>query len=123
MKILFKPVDWENCFSSVTTFLGPPLIFLATSLICSGVYLYFNVSRPYNNLNVIADSCLTIFGVFLVIHIFFNYFMAITTNPGTPSVDFECEIKCKKCGVSKPCRAHHCSICRRCILKMDVKFD
>ena len=26
---------------------------------------------------------------------------------------------CKKCQMPKPPRAHHCSICRRCVLKMD----
>ncbi len=26
---------------------------------------------------------------------------------------------CRKCGTFKPQRAHHCSICRRCIVKMD----
>src|SRR5690606_12757407 len=26
---------------------------------------------------------------------------------------------CKKCQARKPDRAHHCSTCRRCILKMD----
>jgi len=26
---------------------------------------------------------------------------------------------CKRCGKTKPDRAHHCSICNRCILKMD----
>ena len=27
---------------------------------------------------------------------------------------------CKKCWASKPERAHHCSICRRCVLKMGM---
>jgi hypothetical protein len=26
---------------------------------------------------------------------------------------------CKKCNIVKPPRAHHCSICRRCVLRMD----
>jgi hypothetical protein len=26
---------------------------------------------------------------------------------------------CKKCAHSRPARAHHCAVCRRCILKMD----
>lgn len=26
---------------------------------------------------------------------------------------------CKKCHVSRPARSHHCSICRRCVLRMD----
>ena len=27
--------------------------------------------------------------------------------------------KCRKCAVYKPPRCHHCSVCQRCILKMD----
>ncbi|WCJ19267.1 DHHC-type zinc finger family protein [Euphorbia peplus] len=27
--------------------------------------------------------------------------------------------QCDKCGMSKPPRAHHCRICRRCVLRMD----
>ena len=26
---------------------------------------------------------------------------------------------CKKCNIVKPPRAHHCSICKRCVLRMD----
>lgn len=30
---------------------------------------------------------------------------------------------CKKCWAAKPERAHHCSICRRCVLKMGVSLS
>jgi hypothetical protein len=29
---------------------------------------------------------------------------------------------CRRCNAFKPKRAHHCSVCRRCIIKMDRKF-
>jgi ribosomal protein L40E len=29
---------------------------------------------------------------------------------------------CRRCNAFKPKRAHHCSICRRCIIKMDRKY-
>jgi hypothetical protein len=29
---------------------------------------------------------------------------------------------CRRCNTYKPKRAHHCSICKRCIIKMDRKF-
>ena len=29
---------------------------------------------------------------------------------------------CRRCKTFKPKRAHHCSVCRRCIIKMDRKF-
>lgn len=30
---------------------------------------------------------------------------------------------CRRCKTFKPKRAHHCSVCRRCIIKMDRKFS
>ena len=29
---------------------------------------------------------------------------------------------CRRCNAFKPKRAHHCSVCKRCIIKMDRKF-
>jgi len=69
-----------------------------------------------------------------------NHFFAMTTNPGavppdaTPLPDPETGITisakdlnptklgrryCRRCTAFKPKRAHHCSICKRCIVKMD----
>ena len=84
MKILFKQFDWEKCFSNATLFLGPPLILLAVFLISTAVYLYFAILRSYNNLPLIIDFVQTAFGIYIVIHIFFHYIMAISTNPGNP---------------------------------------
>ncbi|ROV91464.1 hypothetical protein VSDG_07135 [Cytospora chrysosperma] len=42
------------------------------------------------------------------------------TNASTFTVKSNGEIRfCKKCQARKPDRAHHCSTCRRCVLKMD----
>jgi hypothetical protein len=30
---------------------------------------------------------------------------------------------CRRCKAFKPTRAHHCSVCRRCIIKMDRKYQ
>ncbi|XP_076981761.1 palmitoyltransferase ZDHHC16 isoform X4 [Tamandua tetradactyla] len=48
--------------------------------------------------------------------------VAITTPPGYPPQgrnDIAAVSICKKCIYSKPARTHHCSICNRCVLKMD----
>jgi palmitoyltransferase len=29
---------------------------------------------------------------------------------------------CRRCNAFKPKRAHHCSVCRRCIIKMDREY-
>ncbi|KAF3613689.1 putative protein S-acyltransferase 14 [Capsicum annuum] len=41
-------------------------------------------------------------------------FGASPADPANPRVRF-----CKKCNLLKPPRCHHCSVCGRCILKMD----
>merc|ERR1712054_255551 len=56
--------------------------------------------------------------------------MCMLTDPGAVPLD-QTELsavnaeegitprRCKKCQIPKPPRAHHCSVCKRCILKMD----
>lgn len=68
-------------------------------------------------------------GAFLVFSIIFNYISAVVTDPGKPAAYDEntdtlasggryLGKTCKKCILPKPARTHHCSICRRCVLKM-----
>jgi hypothetical protein len=91
----------------------------------------------------------TVLGGFIYLNIIFNYFMAVTTNPGTPTdyiqltyqhqtaagyatVGFKPSAttsgqdmvlrnysECKKCRFPKPLRAHHCSLCNSCVMRMD----
>ncbi len=59
--------------------------------------------------------------------IWINYYLGVTTPPGAvpkayASENSEGVVKprwCKTCLCFKPPRSHHCSICRRCVLKMD----
>ena len=79
----------------------------------------------------------------------FAHFKAMTTDPGavppdavplepkpdieTPSSNGEAGEQgppqrkgkrlCRRCNAFKPQRAHHCSVCRRCIIKMDRKCN
>jgi hypothetical protein len=80
----------------------------------------------------------------------FAHFKAMTTDPGAvppdavplePKPDIETPTNgesgeqdpmiqpqkkgkrlCRRCNAFKPKRAHHCSVCRRCIIKMDRKY-
>ncbi|KAM8783459.1 palmitoyltransferase ZDHHC16 isoform 2-T2 [Rhynchonycteris naso] len=57
-----------------------------------------------------------------LILIVFHYYQAITTPPGYPPQgrnDIATVSICKKCIYPKPARTHHCSVCNRCVLKMD----
>ncbi|KAI0891567.1 palmitoyltransferase PFA3 [Annulohypoxylon nitens] len=79
-------------------------------------------------------------GVFLYVMLNWCYTTAVFTNPGSttsstgysslptnnPPQATSFTVKsngetrfCKKCQARKPDRAHHCSTCRRCVLKMD----
>jgi len=67
-------------------------------------------------------------GNFILFNIYFNYLLAFLTNPGNPGMNIANNIEegssrnykyCKKCNVPKPPRTHHCSICRKCVSKMD----
>jgi len=59
----------------------------------------------------------TWFGLALWAHL-----ACMLTDPGTVPTEVEAEEgmkQCSKCNAPKPPRAHHCSICKRCIMKMD----
>lgn len=67
----------------------------------------------------------SIFVAFAII----SHFRCMTTNPGAVpldavpvdySVDDPIKLKkCMRCDTFKPKRSHHCSMCGRCIVKMD----
>jgi palmitoyltransferase len=50
---------------------------------------------------------------------------AVLTDPGSvpkdaaPRTLLDTLVRCRRCDAFKPPRAHHCSICKRCITKMD----
>jgi len=51
-----------------------------------------------------------------------SHLACMLTDPGAVPKDTEAQEgmkMCKKCNAPKPERAHHCSTCKRCILKMD----
>jgi hypothetical protein len=83
---------------------------------------------------------IAIFFSWIVLNVLFNYSMAVLRDPGRapPASDTDIEQvihndqhiqlkNCRKCfliflslgGSKKPARAHHCSTCNRCVLKMD----
>nr|CAB3267898.1 probable palmitoyltransferase ZDHHC16 [Phallusia mammillata] len=62
------------------------------------------------------------YGHYLLAMILFNYYKAVTTDPGVPpnySTNIPVTSICKRCIAPKPARTHHCSVCKKCRLKMD----
>lgn len=70
-----------------------------------------------------AAGLLVLFGYYLIVNIAFHYYMAVTTDAGSPPrgplLIRQASGICKKCIAPKPPRTHHCSVCQRCVLKMD----
>ncbi|KAL9128489.1 MAG: hypothetical protein Q9217_002839 [Psora testacea] len=92
-----------------------------------------------------SDPFTTILGILLYTLLNWSYTTAVFTSPGSPldqagnagysslpthepshrdipsfTVKSTGELRfCKKCQARKPDRAHHCSTCKRCVLKMD----
>jgi len=51
-----------------------------------------------------------------------SHLLCMLSDPGAVPLDLEATEgmkQCKKCKAAKPPRAHHCSVCNRCIMKMD----
>lgn len=112
------------------------------TLWCVGLHFvavlpHFVGHRPLESL---AGLCHLAFSVFLAHGGFYNYFKCMYTPPGSPSLseakekqlesllfnrrsaglkDIKHNAWCRKCEKPKPKRAHHCSICKKCILGMD----
>jgi len=69
-----------------------------------------------------ATVCLFCTGNILLANVVFHYYRGCTVGPGEPPEGVfipEAVSICKKCISPKPPRTHHCSVCRKCILKMD----
>lgn len=97
------------------------------------------VIKPWLGYSVLGSCNIFLFnGISLVA--MYSHFAAMTTDPGSvprsalPLADDDQEFDqeanekivgtkfrkyCKRCKSFKPIRAHHCSICSRCIVKMD----
>lgn len=71
----------------------------------------------------------------MVAFLYWNYFLCVYTDPGTPPADWVPEAQssggfevksltgqprwCRHCEKYKPPRTHHCKTCKRCVLRMD----
>lgn len=105
--------------------LGPILLVVGWGLTCFVAFVFF--TTPF--LSVEQDPLLVVcagngLGLWLLFNILFNWVMCFATNPGvTPTPrdnpSEEAMDSCRKCDSFKPARAHHCHVCRRCVLMMD----
>nr|XP_055032498.1 palmitoyltransferase ZDHHC16B [Misgurnus anguillicaudatus] len=118
----FEPIYW--LVDNLTRWFGVVFVFLVISLTSSVVIIVYLCVLPvilstYATHWILWHLC---YGHWNLIMVVFHYYKAITTLPGAPPQernDIPAVTICKKCIIPKPARTHHCSICNRCILKMD----
>lgn len=116
-------------------------VVLVVVLVSSVLVIIYICLMPYH---WERNKPLTVFyflgGHWLLINTIFHYFKAAFTSPGLAPAVFQphayltkfmfCMLGmlqeipevvsiCKKCIQPKAPRAHHCGVCRRCVLKMD----
>ena len=102
------------------------------------VVVYWPIVRDGGEDQRLATGALTAYHV-VVFMLLWSYFACVLTEPGGvperwtphPEDPEEAVIEakksnserrrrfCKKCVAWKPIRTHHCSVCKRCVLKMD----
>jgi palmitoyltransferase ZDHHC2/15/20 len=116
---------------------------------CCGIITYFPLALIYGattwavwvelNISLLPDqrwrTLSALAGVVTYVLLNWSYTAAVFTDPGCPArtnmnvddilttsitVKANGEMRfCNKCQAPKPDRAHHCSTCRRCVMKMD----
>lgn len=119
--VLMEPIFWF--VDNFAKFLGPFFVIVVFSLTASVVIICYIIGLPFWwNKSPETTIFLLIFGNWLLINILFHYYMGCTVSPGLPPLGAlipEAVSMCKKCITPKPPRTHHCSVCNKCILKMD----
>lgn len=119
---LFEPIYW--LVDHVTRWFGVVFVVLVIVLTATIVLIVYVCMLPvilstYPAGWVAWHLC---YGHWNLVQIIFHYYKAVRTLPGQPTQgksDIPMVSICRKCINPKPPRAHHCSICNRCILKMD----
>ncbi|XP_072095104.1 palmitoyltransferase ZDHHC16-like [Mobula birostris] len=119
---LFEPIYW--LVDHVTRWFGVVFVVLVVFLTTTIVLIVYICVLPvilstYPAGWIAWHLC---YGHWNLMQIVFHYYKAVRTLPGHPAQgknDIPTVSICRKCINPKPPRTHHCSICNRCILKMD----
>mmetsp|Transcript_119133 Transcript_119133/g.323208 ORF Transcript_119133/g.323208 Transcript_119133/m.323208 type:complete len:283 (-) Transcript_119133:41-889(-) len=106
---------WDPC--------GLVCMAITYALLCSSNSVVFRLgSWPGGETGAVA--CLTAYEIVFVLGLL-SHLVCMLTDPGATPINCEVEAEdpsvrqCQRCKAPKPPRAHHCSVCNRCILKMD----
>ncbi|CAK9027100.1 unnamed protein product [Durusdinium trenchii] len=122
-----------DCMDILLRVLGPLMVLLAVFLIGFVAYTFFTIIVPQLADEGTSSPMLLgqlALGCFILVNIMYNYAMAVCLRAGEPppfpgegdaeAGDGSLSLRqCQKCLRSKPPRAHHCSVCKQCVMKMD----
>ncbi|KAM1069131.1 hypothetical protein EV1_001006 [Malus domestica] len=114
-------------------FLSVPIlmVFLLIGVVCYiTVFIFID---DWVGLKSYAGSLNALVFIFLASLCLFSFFCCVLTNPGHVPASYVPDVedsavsdqeskkngRCDKCSTFKPPRAHHCRVCRRCVLRMD----
>ncbi|KAK7110934.1 palmitoyltransferase ZDHHC16-like [Littorina saxatilis] len=115
-----EPMFW--IVDHFTKYMGPIMVTLVVILTTMVVAVFYICVFPHiwYQTEMLWVMVHFFFAHWLLANVIFNYVMAAFTSPGLPPQNVPQAVSiCKKCISPKPPRSHHCSICKRCILKMD----
>ncbi|XP_043209339.1 palmitoyltransferase ZDHHC16B-like isoform X2 [Amphibalanus amphitrite] len=118
---LMEPLFWlvDNFAKAI----GPIFVCAVVVLTSLFVYIAYTIGIPYWwERSPAALVVLFIVGHWILANVVFHYYYAFTTSPGHPpqgGLIPETASICRRCIAPKPPRTHHCSVCNKCVLKMD----
>lgn len=104
-------------------FIFQVFVVMVTLLTAAIVCIAYWIGLPYWwNKSPPMTVILLIIGNWLLANVCFHYYKGVNVPAGYPpqgGLIPEAVSICKKCIKPKPPRTHHCSICNKCVLKMD----
>lgn len=119
--VLMEPMFWF--VDNFAAWLGPLFVVMVVLLTASIVTIAYWIGLPYWwDKSPAMTVVLVLIGNWLLLNVSFHYYMGVAVPAGYPpqgELIPEAVSICKKCIKPKPPRTHHCSVCNRCVLKMD----
>lgn len=117
---VFNPVFFT--LDNLTACLGPYLVALVFLLLSSVIGICYVLGIEWYLRQKLHKTLAVAFviGHYLQFCVWLHFYKGVVESPGHPAVlDPSNADVCRRCVFPKPARTHHCSVCKRCVLRMD----